>query len=88
MSVAVLKVCSECESEFEGFYTSKYCSEKCNPRSPKKDIVKFSCLTCDKLVESRKRKNFCSSSCRHTYVENLYGGESQVFFVRFNHGNC
>jgi hypothetical protein len=87
MGAFVLKTCSECNSEFEGFHASKYCSSGCNPRSPKKDAANFNCLNCDKLVVSRKRKNFCSGSCRSIYIENIYDVESQVLFVRFNNGN-
>jgi len=87
MSAYILKNCSTCGTGFDGLYASKYCSKECNPRSPKKELVKFDCLTCGVEVESRKRKNFCSSFCKSVYVENLYGGEPQVSFVRFSSGN-
>lgn len=87
MGVVISKNCSNCGTGFNGFYASKYCSKECNPRSPKKNIAIFDCLSCGTKVESRKRKNFCSSFCKSIYVENLYEKESQVSFVRFYNGN-
>lgn len=87
MSVVVKKECHSCGLSFDGFYASKYCSEECNPRTPKNDISRFCCINCNKIVESRKRKNFCSSFCKDVYVENFYGGEYEVSFVRFVNDN-
>lgn len=75
-------ICSVCGDGFVGFFYSKYCSDECNPRTPKKLLIEFNCLRCNESVKSRRRKDFCSEFCRFDYLENFCLDEPQITVLR------